>query len=99
MKPPLKFLHTADLHLGAKFVKLGGKGVKQRKRLCQVFLDIVDLAIQEKVDVVLLAGDTFDNQHPSSDSLTAFRIARNRNTGRIRSVRSICLIMASGKTT
>ncbi|MCK5242433.1 DNA repair exonuclease [bacterium] len=78
MKPPLKFLHTADLHLGAKFVKLGGKGVKQRKRLCQVFLDIVDLAIQEKVDVVLLAGDTFDNQHPSPDSLTAFRIAMQR---------------------
>jgi DNA repair protein SbcD/Mre11 len=73
MKPPLKILHTADLHLGAKFVKLGSKGALQRKRLCETFSDIVALAQNEKVDVVLLAGDTFDNQQPSPESLSAFK--------------------------
>jgi len=78
VKPRLRILHTADLHLGAKFVKLGAKGSEQRKRLRQVLSDIVDLALREQVDIVLLAGDTFDNQHPSPESISAFQSAIER---------------------
>lgn len=75
MKPPIKFLHTADLHLGAKFVGLGARGKEQRLRLREVLQDIVALAAQEQVDMVLLAGDVFDNNAPSRESLQVFQDA------------------------
>jgi exonuclease SbcD len=58
---PLKILHTADVHLGAKFLSLGRKGQEQRSRLLQAFDDTVNLAIREKVDIFLIAGDLFDS--------------------------------------
>jgi DNA repair exonuclease SbcCD nuclease subunit len=58
---PLKILHTADVHLGAKFLALGRKGQEQRSRLLQAFDDTVNLAIREKVDIFLIAGDLFDS--------------------------------------
>ncbi len=73
MKPPIKFLHTADLHLGAKFVGLGGRGKEQRLRLREVMQDITALALREQVDMVLLAGDMFDNNTPSRESIQVFQ--------------------------
>jgi DNA repair protein SbcD/Mre11 len=58
---PLKILHTADVHLGAKFLGLGRRGQEQRSRLLQAFEDAVNLAILEKVDLFLIAGDLFDS--------------------------------------
>jgi DNA repair exonuclease SbcCD nuclease subunit len=78
MKPTLKILHTADLHLGAKFIGLGAKGAEQRRRLRETLADIVTLAGQEKADLVLLAGDTFDSNTPSRESLDAFRSGLDR---------------------
>ncbi|MBN1595914.1 DNA repair exonuclease [candidate division FCPU426 bacterium] len=75
MRPPLKIVHTADLHLGAKFTKLGAKGAGQRKRLCEVLVDITDLALRERADFVLFAGDTFDHHQPAPQSLSAFEFA------------------------
>jgi len=61
----LKFLHTADIHLGAKFSGLGNKGVSQREQLRTTFKNIVATAIDERVNIVLIAGDLFDaNQQP-----------------------------------
>lgn len=62
---PLKILHTADVHLGAKFLGLGKKGREQRARLLQAFDDTVNLAVREKVDLVLIAGDLFDSNEVS----------------------------------
>ncbi len=72
MKNTLTLLHTADLHLGAAFSGLGPRGVQQRQRLREVLNDILDVVRQEKVQVVLLAGDTFDHGRPSPESITAF---------------------------
>ena len=61
----LKILHTADIHLGAKFSGLGNKGASQREQLRTTFKNIVATAIDEKVNIVLIAGDLFDaNQQP-----------------------------------
>jgi exonuclease SbcD len=61
----LKILHTADIHLGAKFSGLGNKGASQREQLRATFKNVIATAISEKVDVVLIAGDLFDsNQQP-----------------------------------
>ncbi len=64
----LKILHTADIHLGAKFSGLGNKGVPQREQLRTTFKKIAAMAIDERVDIVLIAGDLFDsNQQPQKN--------------------------------
>jgi exonuclease SbcD len=61
----LKILHTADIHLGAKFSSLGNKGVSQREQLRATFKNVIATAIDERVNIVLIAGDLFDaNQQP-----------------------------------
>ena len=61
----LKILHTADIHLGAKFSGLGNKGASQREQLRTTFKNVIATAIDERVGVVLIAGDLFDsNQQP-----------------------------------
>jgi exonuclease SbcD len=61
----VKILHTADIHLGAKFLGLGSNGVSQRGQLRTTFKNIITTAIDERVDIVLIAGDLFDaNQQP-----------------------------------
>lgn len=61
----LKILHTADIHLGAKFSGLGNKGSSQREQLRTTFKNIIATAIDESVNIVLIAGDLFDsNRQP-----------------------------------
>jgi DNA repair exonuclease SbcCD nuclease subunit len=61
----LKILHTADVHLGAKFSGLGSKGASQREQLRATFKNVVAAAIDERVNIVVIAGDLFDsNQQP-----------------------------------
>ena len=61
----LKILHTADIHLGAKFLGLGDKGISQREQVRATFKNVISIAINEGVNIVLIAGDLFDsNQQP-----------------------------------
>jgi len=61
----LKILHTADIHLGTKFSGLGNKGATQREQLRATFKNVIAAAIDERVNIVLIAGDLFDaNQQP-----------------------------------
>jgi DNA repair protein SbcD/Mre11 len=61
----VKILHTADIHLGAKFSGLGNKGSAQREQLRATFKNVVACAVDERVNIVLIAGDLFDaNQQP-----------------------------------
>lgn len=59
----LKFLHTADVHLGAKFKYLGEKALEHREQVKKTFSRVVEKAIEDKVDVVLIAGDLFDSNN------------------------------------
>jgi exonuclease SbcD len=64
----LKILHTADIHLGAKFSGLGNKGASQREQLRATLKNVIATAINEKVNIVLIAGDLFDsNQQPQKN--------------------------------
>ncbi len=62
----IKILHTADVHLGGGFSSqdekgfLGEKGREYRNQLLSTFERIVDLAISEKVSILLIAGDLFE---------------------------------------
>lgn len=61
---PIRFLHAADLHLDSPFrghVEHAGEfGPSIREATFATFARIVDTAIAEKVDFVLLAGDLYD---------------------------------------
>ncbi len=57
----LRLLHTADVHLGARHADLGDAATAQRERQFAAFKAAVDLAIEQKVDLFLVAGDLFDS--------------------------------------
>jgi exonuclease SbcD len=57
----LRLIHTADVHLGARHDDLGEQASAQRERQFAAFKAGVDLAIAEKVDLFLIAGDLFDS--------------------------------------
>jgi len=64
----LRILHTADIHLGKKFSGLGAKGPSQREQLRTTFKRVIAAALEEQVDIVLIAGDLFDsNEQPQSN--------------------------------
>ncbi|MFO7712711.1 MAG: DNA repair exonuclease, partial [Dehalococcoidia bacterium] len=64
----LKILHTADIHLGARFSGLGDRGAAQRDQLRATFRKLIATALEERVGIVLIAGDLFDsNQQPQKD--------------------------------
>ena len=69
----IKILHTADLHLGttAHDSVRGGESVRLREFLTA--LDwMVGLALEEAVDLVIVAGDIYDNHRPEALIQNAF---------------------------
>jgi exonuclease SbcD len=83
----LRLLHTADVHLGARHADLGDAAAAQRERQFAAFSASVDLALAEKVDLFLVAGDLFDSntQPRRSVERVAAELARLVK-GRVRTV-------------
>ncbi|WP_323783840.1 DNA repair exonuclease [Leisingera sp.] len=75
----MRLLVSADIHLGSPVRSVAlrnpdlGDRLKQASR--DTFVEIVDLAISEQVDALVLAGDIFDNGYPDLKS-RAFLIAQ-----------------------
>ena len=66
---PLKFLHMADVHLDTGFYSRDeDTGRMLRDALRQAFRCAVDLAIEQRVDCILIAGDLFDNERLSFET-------------------------------
>jgi exonuclease SbcD len=57
----LRIIHTADVHLGARHDDLGEQASAQRERQFAAFRATIDLALAEKADIFLIAGDLFDS--------------------------------------
>ncbi len=59
-----KFIHTADIHLDSPLHRLeayeGAPVAEIRQASRRAFENLIDLALTESVDVVLIAGDLFD---------------------------------------
>lgn len=68
----MKFIHLADAHLDSPFRGLSFLPKREydeiRQSAAQSLTRIVDLALKEQVDLVLIAGDTFDSNKPSPAS-------------------------------
>jgi exonuclease SbcD len=65
----VRILHTSDVQLDAPFHFLGDKGQQHRRQLRETFRRIVDVAIEKEFDLLLIAGDLFDNNHPHQDTI------------------------------
>ena len=65
----MKFIHFADAHLDSPFRGLSFLPSKEFNQIYQAadqsLTRIVDLALKQNVDLVLIAGDTFDSNTPS----------------------------------
>ena len=57
----MKFLHTADWQIGMRAAMLGDKGERVRMARLESARSVVELARRERVDFILVAGDTFEN--------------------------------------
>ena len=68
----LKILHAADLHLDSPFEGLGAaKAAQRRQEQRQLLYRIAQLAQQQRVDLVLLAGDLLDSDSSYAETAEA----------------------------
>ncbi len=58
----MKFIHIADLHIGAKPDSGFFWGEDREKEILQSFHKIIDICNEEEVDLLLIAGDFFHRQ-------------------------------------
>ncbi len=63
----MKFLHTADWHLGAK--TNGRDRLTEQKRTIE---EIESIATHENIDCIIIAGDVFNTASPSADAEELF---------------------------
>ena len=65
---PLRVVHTSDVHLGAYggSTRINGEN---NEMLQAGFARVIDLAIAEEADVLLIAGDFFDNGRIKEDTV------------------------------
>lgn len=63
----MKILHTSDLHIG-KYI--GTYDLKEDTEY--VLNQVVDTAIRERVEVVLISGDVFDRPNPSEEAIKIY---------------------------
>jgi DNA repair protein SbcD/Mre11 len=85
----LRLLHTADVHLGARHKDLGEVAAAQRERQFAAFQATVDLALDEKVDAFLVAGDLFDSNTQPRRSVE--RVAAELKRLALASIRTVIL--------
>jgi DNA repair exonuclease SbcCD nuclease subunit len=73
-KRPLRVLHTADLHLGGD--GYGDATHGDRERL--TFRRIIDCALADRVDLLLIAGDLFDHNTVPDETVAFARAELGR---------------------
>jgi len=77
-----RFIHCSDLHIDSPFKGLSGVEPRLAARLLdstfQAFNTVVDLAIGEQVDAVIIAGDVYDSADRSLKAQFKFRAALSR---------------------
>lgn len=80
----MKFIHTADWHLGKLFY---GEYLTEEQEwiLKNRFLPLID---EEKPDVILLAGDVYDRSVPPAEAVELFDEMISEITGKRKSLLS-----------
>lgn len=76
MQNSIKFIHTADIHL-AKELSCNNSEVDQLEKIFsqageKAFKNLINLAITEKIDFIIIAGDLYDREARSISSSRFF---------------------------
>ena len=58
----MKFLHLADIHLGASPDLPNGLAEKRKKEIWNSFRNVIETCEREKIDLLLIVGDLFHRQ-------------------------------------
>ena len=69
---PIRFIHTADIHLDTSFSSAGFPsrlGSRKREAIRGTFRRILEGARSRAVDIVLIAGDLFEHERVTPDSV------------------------------
>jgi len=67
----VKFLHTADWHLGIKYKQLGDKAQQARNIRLKTVEKLIQKSKEENVDFILISGDLFDSNQVDRSLLSA----------------------------
>ena len=67
----VKILHTGDIHIGAEESFLGEKAELRRRETLLTFEKIIDLGAENRVDLILIAGDLFHSNNVESSFVDA----------------------------
>lgn len=67
---PLRVLHTADVHLGSDGYGDAAQQAAHHERSRRAFRGIVDRALADAVDLVLIAGDLFDHNRVPDETVS-----------------------------
>lgn len=75
---PLRVLHTADIHLDSDGYGNAADQAAHRERERRIFRRIVECALTERVDLLLIAGDLFDHNRASDETVQFVRTELGR---------------------
>jgi exonuclease SbcD len=75
---PLRVLHTGDVHLGSDGYGNAERRAAYQARYRRAFQRIVDLALADRVDLVLIAGDLFDHNRVADETVAFVRAELDR---------------------
>lgn len=64
-----RIIHTSDVHLGAPLGWLGRRAGEQREALKKAWATVVDRALSERADCLIVAGDLFDSNNPPASAV------------------------------
>ncbi|WKA55899.1 metallophosphoesterase family protein [Planococcus shixiaomingii] len=78
----IRFIHTADLHLGSPFTGMKGLQKEQWKKLKDSTLDafdkLIDYAVVEQPDFLLIVGDIYDGEDRNIRAQHRFQLGMER---------------------
>ena len=83
----MKFIHTADWHIGKKI-----HGFQLLKEQEEVYRQLVEVAVKEKVDAIVIAGDLYDRAVPPAEAV----LLLNKMLMELNIVQKIPLLVVSG---
>lgn len=63
----MKFFHLSDLHIGLKLIN---KDLREDQEY--ILAQIVENAVKEKPDAIVIAGDIYDKAVPSAEAVEIF---------------------------
>jgi len=76
----MRIAHLADTHLGYRQYNLD----EREQDLYDAFNQIIDKAIEERVDVIIHSGDLFERSHPPIKALLTLKDALKKIRGKIK---------------